>query len=81
MSLKQGSTVLITFLCLKCMLSNKRVEISFYVFYFQVEWFMQQKEKKYQLFSRSFNDPLFKEQWYIVSTSFSKYFCLGLLFI
>ena len=28
---------------------------------------MQQKEKKYILHSQSFNDPLFKEQWYIVS--------------
>ncbi|CAH3171145.1 unnamed protein product [Porites lobata] len=31
----------------------------------KVEWFMQQKEKKYILHSQSFNDPLFKEQWYI----------------
>ena len=37
------------------------------LFFFQVEWFMQQKEKKYKLHSQSFNDPLFKEQWYIVS--------------
>jgi len=30
-----------------------------------VEWFAQQREKKYQLLSTSFNDPLFKDQWYI----------------
>ena len=28
---------------------------------------MQQKKKNYELHSPSFNDPLFKEQWYIVS--------------
>lgn len=31
----------------------------------QVEWFMHQKEKKYKLFSKSFSDPRFDEQWYI----------------
>ncbi|XP_068752679.1 furin-like protease kpc-1 [Montipora capricornis] len=31
----------------------------------KVEWFMQQKERKYKLFSPSFNDPLFNNQWYI----------------
>ncbi|KAJ7361877.1 hypothetical protein OS493_014522 [Desmophyllum pertusum] len=30
----------------------------------KVEWFMHQKEKKYQLFS---SDPMFEYQWYIVS--------------
>ena len=34
---------------------------------FQVEWFMQQKEKKYQIFSTRMMDPLFDKQWYIVS--------------
>ena len=28
---------------------------------------MQQKEKKYKLLSTRFNDPMFEEQWYIVS--------------
>lgn len=28
---------------------------------------MQQKEKKYQLLSTSFEDPLYVKQWYIVS--------------
>ena len=32
---------------------------------------MQQKEKSYQLLSPRFNDPLFEEQWYLVS-----YFCV-----
>ena len=40
---------------------------------FQIEWFMQQKEKSYQLFSPRFNDLLFEEQWYLVSYSL---FCL-----
>ena len=40
---------------------------------FQIEWFMQQKEKSYQLLSPRFNDLLFKEQWYLVSYSL---FCL-----
>ncbi|PFX21748.1 Furin-1 [Stylophora pistillata] len=31
----------------------------------QVEWFMHQKEKKYELFSKSLSDPRFDEQWYI----------------
>ncbi|XP_067041930.1 proprotein convertase subtilisin/kexin type 6-like isoform X2 [Acropora muricata] len=31
----------------------------------KVEWFMQQKEKKYKLHSQHFSDPLFREQWYI----------------
>ncbi|KAJ7358833.1 hypothetical protein OS493_020668 [Desmophyllum pertusum] len=31
----------------------------------KVEWFMRQKEKKYQLLSIRFTDPLYKEQWYI----------------
>ncbi|KAL9963153.1 hypothetical protein ACROYT_G032328 [Oculina patagonica] len=31
----------------------------------QVEWFMHQKEKKYQLFSAKPKDPMFKDQWYI----------------
>lgn len=39
----------------------------FYWFCFQIEWFMHQKEKKYHLMSTDFNDPLFYEQWYIVS--------------
>ncbi|CAH3190442.1 unnamed protein product [Porites lobata] len=30
-----------------------------------IEWFMQQKEKSYQLLSPRFNDLLFKEQWYL----------------
>ena len=34
---------------------------------------MQQKEKSYQLLSPRFNDPLFEEQWYLVSYSL---FCL-----
>ena len=28
---------------------------------------MQQKTKKYQHLSMSFSDPLYKEQWYMVS--------------
>ena len=36
-------------------------------FFLQVEWFMQQKEKKYKLHSQHFSDPLFRDQWYIVS--------------
>jgi len=28
---------------------------------------MHQKEKKYQLFSASFKDPMLIDQWYIVS--------------
>ena len=28
---------------------------------------MQQQEKKYRLFSKIFDDPLFTHQWYIVS--------------
>ncbi|CAH3018431.1 unnamed protein product, partial [Porites evermanni] len=31
----------------------------------KVEWFMQQKTKKYQHLSMSFSDPLYKEQWYM----------------
>ena len=31
---------------------------------------MQQKEQSYRLLSRSFNDPMFDQQWYIVSNSF-----------
>ncbi|KAL9963138.1 hypothetical protein ACROYT_G032313 [Oculina patagonica] len=31
----------------------------------KVEWFMHQKEKKYQLFSAKRKDPMFKDQWYI----------------
>ncbi|XP_078381979.1 proprotein convertase subtilisin/kexin type 6-like isoform X2 [Oculina patagonica] len=31
----------------------------------KVEWFMHQKEKKYQLFSAKPKDPMFKDQWYI----------------
>lgn len=42
-------------------------DISFIQIIFQVKWFVQQKEKKYKLLSTSFNDPLFEEQWYIVS--------------
>ncbi|XP_022786312.1 proprotein convertase subtilisin/kexin type 6-like [Stylophora pistillata] len=31
----------------------------------KVEWFMQQQEKKYKLFSKTFDDPWFIQQWYI----------------
>lgn len=37
--------------------------------YFQIEWFMHQKEKKYKLFSTSLKDPMLSDQWYIVSCS------------
>ena len=38
--------------------------------YFQIEWHMHQKEKKYKLLSTpSVKDPMFKYQWYIVSHS------------
>ena len=45
----------------------------FHLYFFQIEWFMQQKEKSYQLLSPRFNDLLFEEQWYLVSYSL---FCL-----
>ena len=45
----------------------------FHLYFFQIEWFMQQKEKSYQLLSPRLNDLLFEEQWYLVSYSL---FCL-----
>lgn len=39
----------------------------YFIIYIQVEWFKQQKIKRYQLFSVKFDDPRFKDQWYIVS--------------
>ena len=47
------------------------IHLSFIIF--QIEWFMQQKEKSFQLLSPRFNDLLFEEQWYLVSYSL---FCL-----
>ena len=47
------------------------IYLSFIIF--QIEWFMQQKEKSFQLLSPRFNDLLFEEQWYLVSYSL---FCL-----
>ena len=43
------------------------IHLSFIIF--QIEWFMQQKEKSYQLLSPRFNDLLFEEQCYLVSYS------------
>lgn len=39
----------------------------YFIIYIQVEWFKQQKIKRYQPFSVKFDDPRFKDQWYIVS--------------
>lgn len=41
----------------------------YFIIYIQVEWFKQQKIKRYQPFSVKFDDPRFKDQWYIVSLS------------
>ena len=39
---------------------------------------MHQKEKKYQLFSTSFKDPMLSDQWYIVSCSLQFMYFYGL---
>lgn len=48
-------------------------------FLLKVGWFMQQKEKEFQLLSTVIRDPLFTEQWYIVSCPFKTFYLLSSL--